>query len=473
MADDTFGPGVTQMTERAPEPPPTGPWRWIRENLFSGHTWEQIAFNVFLTLAFALVLVNLLQFITTYLFSPDRRWSAVTHNMKLLMVQAFPQDDLGRIWISVGILTVLVVWSLVSWKVGGRIPLPTLATGLRGLGALAAVAVLMHHGAAARTVGIPLLKLDLPIDWSPSRTWLFVGVLVLAVLAHFTARTARKADREGSVPLLAIPVAVMIALTAALWTVKLPVPLGQFEETAAPIATTTARSWTILFAVTVVAYVLGGQIEWRSPTRFRRFLISAWILSYPVIVFVIQRNPILDWPDMLGFGTTPFLRSDLGTVLIFGLLLGAAVWVLALPTKRAATGSTLAVLGVATAALPVGFGGGPLWSGAAMAAVGLAMVLGALMIRDQAEMVRAAGAGLTVVSLLVWFTPMPFLYRFLIIAIALVVLMTPTFGEPNRAGPNSCAPGGWLRCSWWWPSGWVPPTPPSSSRAPPSWAGST
>ena len=111
---------VADMTERAPEPPPTGPWRWMRENLFSGHTWGQIAFNSFLTVIFALVLLNILRFITTYLFAAERKWSAVTHNMKLLMVQAYPQDDLIRIWISLGIFMVLVVWSMVSWKAGGR-----------------------------------------------------------------------------------------------------------------------------------------------------------------------------------------------------------------------------------------------------------------------------------------------------------------------------------------------------------------
>ena len=436
MAENSSVPDMAQVTERAPDPPPTGPWRWVRENLLSGHTREQIAFNVFLTLAFALVLVDLLQFITTYLFSPDRRWSAVTHNMKLLMVQAFPQDDLGRIWLSVGIFIVLVVWSLASWKVGGRLPVSAFAAGLRSTGALLAVAAVMHHGADARTVGIPLLKFDVPTDWSPARTWVFIGALALAVLAHTAARRARKADREHTIPLLAIPVAGMAVVTVLLWTVKLPVPLGQFDETPAPIAATTARPWTILFALTVVAYLLGHLINRYRPAGFRRFLISAWILSYPIIIFVIQRNPILDWSDMLGFGATPFLRSDLGTVLLFGLVVGAALWILALPTKRGATAAVVSALGVVTAALPIGFGGGPLWSAIATGAIGLAMVLGTLMIREPVEMTRAAGAGLTVVSLLVWFIPMPFLYRALIGAIALAVLMAPTFGGTEQGRAN-------------------------------------
>ena len=432
MADDAHLTGAVRTTERAPERPPTGPWRWMRENLFSGHTWEQVAFNGFLTLVFALVMVDLLQFITTYLFSPDRKWAAVTHNMKLLMVQAFPQEDLGRIWLSIGIFMVLVAWSLVSWKVGGRIPVSNLAFRLRNAGVLTALAALVHHGADARTVGIPLLSFDLPTDWSPVRTRVFVGALALAVLAHFTARRARGADRDDTVPLLAVPMGGMVVVTALLWTVKLPTPLGQFDETAAPIAATTARPWTVLFALTVAAYLIGGWIDRLGPAHFRRFLISAWILSYPIIIFVIQRNPILDWSEILGFGETPFLRSDLGTLLLFGLVLGAALRILALPTSRATTGSVVAILGVISAAIPIGFGEAPLWAGVGMGAIGLALVVGALGIREPVELVRAAGAGLVMASLLTWFIPMPFLYRTLMLAFTLVVLTAPTFGGTRR-----------------------------------------
>ena len=428
MADNTSVVGTTHVNERAPEPAPTGPWRWMRENLFSGHTRGQIAFNTFLTLAFVLVVLNLIQFITTYLFSPDRKWSAVTHNMKLLMVQAFPQDDLERIWISVGIFFVLVVFSLASWKIGGRLPMPTVTAGLRNAAAVATVAAILHHGAEARTVGIALLKVDLPGDWSRIRTWIFIGALALAVLAHLATRRAREADGEHTIPTLAVPVVGMIVLTVLLWTVKLPVPLDQFKETIAPIAPTTTGPWTILFALTVVAYLLGVQINRRWPTAFRRVLVSAWVFSYPVIIFVIQRNPILDWSDILGFGATPFLRSDLGTVLLFGLVVGAALRVLAFPTQRSPTGFVVAALGVAATALAFGFGEGSLWSGLAMGMIGLAMVLGAVMIREPVEMVRAAGASLAMVALLVWFVPMPFLYRALIVALALFVMMAPTFG---------------------------------------------
>ena len=236
MAELASNQAMTDVTERAPEPPPAGPWRWMRDNLFSGHTWGQIAFNSFLTIVFALVLLNILRFITSYLFAPERKWAAVTHNAKLLMVQAFPQDDLSRIWASLGIFIVLVVWSLASWKVGGRLDLSTFAGGLRSGAVLVAVTAIMHHAAEARTFGIPILQLDSPDAWSAVRAWILLVAVVTAVLAHFAVRWSRAADPSPAIPLLTVPVMIMAAVAALLWTVQLPVPLGQFDQTAAPIA---------------------------------------------------------------------------------------------------------------------------------------------------------------------------------------------------------------------------------------------
>ena len=250
-------------------------------------------------------MVNLLRFITTYIFSPDRRWSAVTHNMKLLMVQAFPQEDLFRIWLSIGIFAVLAVWSIVSWRDGKEFPIPTyqlptsqsaswkshlvaatkwsgsliaawgvsswkdskhvpapsFAAGIRNAGVLTAVVAIMHHSAEARTFGIPSLTFDAPTDWSSIRIWIFVGAVALAVLAQLVVIKTREADSEPSIPLLTIPLASMVAVAVLLWTVKLPVPLDQFDEQTAPIAPTTAGPWTALFIITLVAYLLGIMIN--------------------------------------------------------------------------------------------------------------------------------------------------------------------------------------------------------------------
>ena len=337
-----------------PAAPPSGPWRWMRENLFDGDWWGPIAGNAILTVAVTLIGLNLSRFITSYLFNPDRKWSAVTHNMKLLMVQAFPQDDMIRIWMSIGIFAVLLVWSLASWNLGGRIRLIDLALRIRLGGALAAGAAVMHHGAGARTFGVPVvLQIDSPGDWSGLRLWVFIAAAAAGALSHLFIGRARAIGGEAaerSVPVLSLPAFAMAAAAVFLWTARLPVPEGQFDEATAPIAATTARPWTILFAVTAAAYFLGLFVHRRYPGALRRLLIICWIASYPVIIMIIQRKPVLDWADMLGFGKTPFLASDLGTLLLFGILGGAAVWVIALPRNKWSVVAAAAAIGASIVA---------------------------------------------------------------------------------------------------------------------------
>ena len=418
MAEATSGPATMDMTERAPDPPPTGPWRWMRENLFSGHTPTQIAGNTFLTIVFALVLLNILRFITSYLFAPERKWAAVTHNTKLLMVQAFPQDDLIRIWTSLGIFIVLVVWSLASWKVGGRLELSTFAGGLRGGAVLVAVTAMMHHAAEARAFGIPILQLDSPADWSAVRAGILVAAVLVAVLAHFAVRWSRAADPSPTIPLLIVPVMIMAAVAALLWTVKLPVPLGQFDQTTAPIAPTTAGPWTTLFGLAVVAYPLGVMIERVWPRAFRRFLISAWILSYPLIIFVIQRKPILDWSDI---------------VILLAIVLGVGALRVLVHLPRGPTAAAVVVgIGLVTAALPLASGEEPLWVTAAMALIGLGILIAGVTVREPVVMVRAAVAGLALASLLMWLIPMPLAFRLVAIAFAVCLLVAPPVGVTQR-----------------------------------------
>ena len=429
MTDPASAAVAADLTERAPEPPPTGPWRWMRENLFSGHTWGQIAFNSFLTLAFALVLLNILRFITSYLFAPERKWAAVTHNAKLMMVQAFPQDDLIRIWTSLGIFMVLVVWSLASWKVGGRLELATFAGGVRSGAVLVAVTAIMHHAAEARTFGIPILAFDSPAAWSSVRAWILVAAVLAAVLAHFARRWSRSAAPSPTIPVLTVPVMIMAAVAALLWTVELPVPLGQFDQTTAPIAATTAGPWTILFGLAVAAYPLGILVERIWPRAFRRVLISAWVLSYPVIIFIIQRNPVLDWSDM---------------ILLLAIVLGAGALrvLVALPRGPtgaavvAAIGLVIAALPLASEAEPVWDPAAPVWIAAALVLIGLATLIAALTVREPVVMVRSAAAGLVLACLLIWLVPMPFLYRIMVTAFTLFLLVTPTVGRTQRGRTN-------------------------------------
>lgn len=405
--------GIAEASDRAPEPPPSGPRVWIRENLIAGDTFGTQFFNGLLTVGFALIAVFLLRYITGFLFSPERRWGAVTHNMKLLMVQAFPQDDLWRIWVSIGIFFVLLAVTLAVSGIGGRVSLYKVATGTRGAGIFLLLVVLVH-----------------PAN-PPSGQRILLGVIALVVAGAGHLMTQRYVDdKDNSIPFLSLLVAGMVAISVVISVIELPFPDGPFTESPAPIAGTTIRPWIALFVVAVAAYWIGVALKSRvKPALLKRVMTILWVASYPVIIMVIQRKPILSWSDILGFGDVPFLQSDLGALLIFSIVGGALLWWLALPT-------TVSRGQIYSAIVTVVIAGGvwlvpevPGWVGVltTIAALGLGG-LGVFGVKDPSEQARLVASEMVVLAILVWFVPMPFLYRSLVIVFSLVAVAAPSFG---------------------------------------------
>ena len=86
------------LQESPPEIQFAGVNRWLRENLFSS-TGSSI-----LTFVSIAALVGLFRSIIGFFISPEREWTAITYNLRLYMVQAYPESDFGRVWITVGLV---------------------------------------------------------------------------------------------------------------------------------------------------------------------------------------------------------------------------------------------------------------------------------------------------------------------------------------------------------------------------------
>ncbi|MCP3977294.1 MAG: amino acid ABC transporter permease [bacterium] len=433
--------GVIEELEKAPDPPPSGPWIWVQENLLGGDTRLTKFFNGLLTVVFALIAVNILQFLTSYIFNPERRWSAVTFNMKLMMVQAFPQADLFRIWLSIGIFFVLVALSLVAWGLRGQMSLWTLSRGLRNAGVFLMLMTVMHGAfEASKILPIPLFSIDSPADWSGTRLLIFVIGLAMFAGAFMYLRREGIAAKDKSIPFLSLIAVGMGLVTLVIWTIDLPIPDGQFDETLGPIATSTTGPWTILFAVAIAAYFFGrwliGIVE---PARLRRWLVILWLFSYPVIIMVIQRKPILEWGDILAISKD----SPLGLFLLFSVIGGAVIWWLALPDSlpvgRGIAVAIGALLILAGWPLEFFFDEMPALVGPIATLAGVALIAGGLMIHDRVEIARIIGSVLAIVALLVWFVPMPFLVRGLFITFAFVAVAAPSFGGTAQTRNNMVA----------------------------------
>ena len=374
-APDGMVHDVVEALEAPPEPPPQGPVVWARENLIGGATRRARILNGSLTFVFFLLALNVLQFITGYVFGAERRWGAVTQNMKLLMVQAFPQDDLERVWMSVAIFTVLVAWSLVAWKSGGEISVHALGTWVRSAGIFVMIVTILHAGDGADTIPLPLLPdLDLPGSWSGGRVVIFLSALALAPLGYLMLNRFGDRAKETMVPFLGVFPVAMVAIIVVLSVIELPLPDGKFTESPAPIASSTIRAWAIIFAVTIIGYFVGKALDRALGDRFRRIVVVLWIISYPIIVMIIQRNPILIWDEI--FSLT--YDAPLGALLIFAVVGSVIVWFLAAP--------------------------------------------------NTGEEVRIAGSVLVLVSIALFIFPMAFLVRVLMIAFAMMAVAAPSFG---------------------------------------------
>jgi general L-amino acid transport system permease protein len=400
----------------------------MKENLFGGDTQVAVFFNGLLTVVFALLALNIVRFLPSYIFNPERRWSAVTSNMQLMMAQAFPQADLHRIWLSIGIFFVLVGLSIVAWGLSGRISLFKLAGGIRSAGVFLMLLTIMHGAFEADLlINLPLLRIDSPTAWSGGRLMIFLIGAVLVAGSYFYLKRYRAAAKESTAPFLSVLVAAMAVITAIIWTVKLPVPEGQFEETIAPIARTTTGPWTILFLVAIAGYFIGKWlITVVDPALFKRLVVFGWVFSYPIIIMIIQRKPILEWGEILSLSN---LDSPLMLFLLFTILGGAVLWWLALPEnlvvgKGIAAGIGAAIIIAAWFVIPEI----PAWTKVVATLFALGLIAGAALVHDRLETARIIGSGLAPMALLVWFIPMPFIVRTLAISFVLVAIAAPSFG---------------------------------------------
>jgi general L-amino acid transport system permease protein len=94
--------------------------RWMRTNLFSS------PFNTLLTLTFGpLVVLIGYQFLTFVLVTG--RWEVIERNLTLFMVGTFPRDQLWRLWLAMGILSVTA--GLTAGVLGAATRAAALAAG--------------------------------------------------------------------------------------------------------------------------------------------------------------------------------------------------------------------------------------------------------------------------------------------------------------------------------------------------------
>jgi His/Glu/Gln/Arg/opine family amino acid ABC transporter permease subunit len=261
---------LPEIEELAPEPPPKGPIVWAKDNLFYSVT------STLLTVFGGVVAVLFVRGMFGFILEDERKWEAITTNMRLLMIQAYPQEATWRIWLSLGIIASLFGLSLAFWHAGGKQEPRVLGRAVAAFGGL-----LIFLFAVA------------PFEGTVQIVGIAIGlVLVLASLG--VMRLLGERAKENTVPVLLIGGILGALAIAVLWVIRVPVPDpegGIGDTVLEPLATTTTVPWTILFLVTIATYYLGKLLLRVVPERVGRItLIAGWVMSFPIIVLHLARG---------------------------------------------------------------------------------------------------------------------------------------------------------------------------------------
>ena len=87
----------------------------LRESLFSS------VGSALLTIATTYLVINFFRGMLGFALTSDKDWLAVLNNMQLYMVQAYPEEDFIRVWLSVGLTFVLAGLSIGIWRSDDRV----------------------------------------------------------------------------------------------------------------------------------------------------------------------------------------------------------------------------------------------------------------------------------------------------------------------------------------------------------------
>ncbi len=298
---------LPEIPELAPEPPPRGPKVWLRTNLFSTPA------SSVLSVVFILIGLAGLRGMLGYVFSETRRWEAVTYNVRLLMVRAYPEGQLNRVWLSVAVVAMLVAATFAVYRIAGRTSPRKVGNAVSTIGGLLMLAgFLGPWGVTFSPLGVESTSTFL-ITFGAGAA-LFIGGQLLR-------RLSGDRYKDPLIPVMGVVLVAMGVVLIGLWTIKLPWPSRAPDGTqiaiTEPIDMSTRVPWTVIFVIAVVTYLLMKLVRNRFSVGPRKVLTALWILSFPVLFLVVLRDPS---PDMARIFTW-YIPVAIGFIVVGGLIL--------------------------------------------------------------------------------------------------------------------------------------------------------
>ena len=296
------------IQESPPEVQFAGVNRWLRENLFSSTG------SAILTFVSIGALIGLFRSIIGFFISPEREWTAITYNLRLYMVQAYPESDFIRVWITIGLVMGLLglTWGFNS--VNEKSSLKSTGTTLMKVFSSLFLLVLI----APTSVVIDKVEGTVAEVFQQELRIYLLAVFAGLILVSYFIRT-KLASQEVSKDYLNIGYVGL--LVVSIWLIK--VPTVTFDSSNVriepdpllPLAASTKNPWTALYLLLVVTFFIGRYLYSKNLTSFKRILPVSWLLTPLVVVTWIYRKPdftlsqitTLDLPVILGFSAIGYL----------------------------------------------------------------------------------------------------------------------------------------------------------------------
>jgi general L-amino acid transport system permease protein len=282
--------------------------RWLRENLFSS-TGSSIL--TFLSIG---VIIGLFRSIIGFFISPEREWTAITYNLRLYMVQAYPESDFIRVWITIGVVMGLLglTWGFNS--ISEKVSLKSTSTSLMKLFSSIFLLVLI----APSSVVIDKVEGTQVEVFQQSLRLYLLGIFGILLLLSYLVRT-KLSNQEAAKDYLNLFYVGLLVVT--LWVIK--VPTVTFDSSNVrldpdplmPLATSTKTPWTFLYLLLIATFLIGKYLNSKNVSVVKRVLPVSWLLTPLVVVTWIYRKPdftltqiaTLDLPVILGFSVVGYL----------------------------------------------------------------------------------------------------------------------------------------------------------------------
>ena len=288
--------------ESPPEVQFAGVSRWLKENLFSS-----LSSSILTVLSIAAV-VSVFRAIIGFFISPEREWTAVTYNLQLYMVQAYPESDFIRVWITVGLLIFLLglSWGFNSLK--EKVIIKEWCDGLlKGISSFLFIVLI-----APTSVDVEGTTVEV---FSNNTRYICLAVGVGLIL---TVYLLRKTYPKNEIVRDRISFLYLSLLVGSIWIIKVPtVTFTSSNERVdpdpfLPLANTTTIPWTIIFGFMIFAYLIGSFLKAKGKNSMSRLILSSWVLAPLVIVSWIYRKP--------DFGMSNILTLDIPIAAAFSIL---------------------------------------------------------------------------------------------------------------------------------------------------------